>query len=156
MNDSQSLARLLALDADSADWNSVDLAAILEHQLRAPLEADLARSAPGKKRTLAELTHTTTRPITTFADLFADPAPPVDLLIFVKDFAKSARLAKTGPLPEEVATALYYAAIAKALVCHKTKITNMTVDALRDGLNWALRQPWISGPLREILAEVNL
>jgi hypothetical protein len=53
-------------------------------------------------------------------------------------------------LPHEIATALYFAAIAKALASHQTRITNMSDQTLQDGLNWAVKQPWITGAFREL------
>lgn len=51
-----------------------------------------------------------------FGDLLSHPNPPEELLKATKDFAKTCRLGPHKTLPPEIASALYYASIAAALV----------------------------------------
>ena len=51
-----------------------------------------------------------------FGDLLHHPNPPLELLRLTKDFAKACRLSRSGPLPREIATLLYFASIIVAWV----------------------------------------
>ena len=143
----QSLARLLHLELDNSEWNPQELSAILEHQMRAPLVGDLGRSAPGQMRTVAELTQAGNG-ARTFGELLAHESPSAALLYLIKDFAKSSRVERDGALPAKVATALYYAAIVAARVRLNERISELDDVALRQGIEWALREPWIGQPIR--------
>lgn len=120
-------------------WESADLGEILRHQLDTALSSVLGRSGAGPGPAPA-----------TVGALLADPAPPVALLWGMKAFAKSADARPDGPLPREVATALYYAAILAALVGGGERITELDDAALRVGTEWALRQPWLAAELRPL------
>lgn len=149
--DGSLMARMMDLDLEGPSlWDARDLEAVLEHQLAAPLETDLAGARPGFAGWLAGLNAALRPPVATFADLFSHPAPPVELLELVKDFAKRRRSDPDGPLPEDIATVLYLAAIAAALVRRGARITRLSGDGLRHGLEWSLRQPWLDPRLRDL------
>jgi len=61
-------------------------------------------------------------------------------------------------LPDEVATALYYAAIAAALIRCEERITDLDDASLRHGFQWGVEQPWgdeaVKSVLREALASI--
>src|SRR4051795_11531353 len=101
-------------------WPSADLGEILRHQLDAPLSSVL----PGQPDAVR------------VGELLNDPTPQVELLRDLKTFAKSADTRPDGPLPREVATALYYAAILAALVRGGDRITELDDAALRVGTEW--------------------
>ena len=141
------LAGLLQVE-DEALWTARDLAAILAHQLAAPLETDLGRReaiSPGR-RDAPDVWPA----IRTFGELFDHPSPPVELLERTKRFAKTARSQPDGPLPDEVATVLYLAAIATARRKCGRSISQLDEAALRHALEWALAQPWLAASLREL------
>src|SRR5262249_34840287 len=96
-----------------------------------------------------------------FAGLLSQPAPPVPLLELVKDFAKKSEEKRkgaaaqnpaegAGPLPANVATVLYYASIIAARVKCGVRISKWDDARLRQGAQWALEQPWVDEPLREL------
>ena len=127
-----------------ASWNATELGPILEHQLDAPLDVDLgamvqeAGNHPdfGNERGRAE--------IRTFRQLLLHPQPPVELLNLVKQFAKGCRSQPDGPLPHEVATVLYLAAIAAARRnCHQ-RISTLDDAAWQRAVDWALAQSWLN------------
>ena len=134
-------------------WRDEELGAILKHQLTAPLQVDLINLERGlaiKVRTLAESQGLTLK---SFGDLLAHPNPPVELLKITKDFAKACRLSPHSPVPREVASVLYFASIAAALVRCRRRISGLSNDALAEGLHWVLARPWLDVPTRELVEE---
>jgi hypothetical protein len=152
--DPQSLTQMMSLDADGEGlWGPDELGAILEHQLAAPLECDLVGLDGGLAQWLAELNSCGDRPLRTFADLLYHPSPPPKLLELTKQFAKSRRNHPHSPLPDEVATVLYFLSIVAAMTRCGRRITRMDDSSLIYGLRWALRQPWLGDSARAILQE---
>jgi len=157
------LATLFALaQTDAQTWSKSELAAILRHQLRAPLEADLATvvstqadadggAADVSSRPAAELRLSADRGIRTFADLLSHPKPPLELVRLMKDYAKVAR--HDGSLPLEVATLLYYASLSLARLRCGQSITDLDDAALRSGLEWGVRRSWADDLVRSIFEE---
>ena len=146
------LSWLMALDGEvGRGWSEKELGDILRHQLRAPLLFDLGKLSPAGEVELRHFAQAGGR-IENFGDLLHHPAPPVELLSLVKEFGKSGRTGATG-LPQEIATVLYYASIAAALVHHGRRITRMDDKPLRDGLKWAADQPWVDDATRRVLRE---
>jgi hypothetical protein len=86
-----------------------------------------------------------------FSDLFHHPAPPLELLELVKDFAKANLDHPESGLPDEIASALYYTSIASALVKLDKRITRLPDADLRRGLTWAREQGWLDGATRDLL-----
>jgi len=157
-SDPQSLTQMMSLDAgDEKLWSPEELGAILEHQLSAPLECDLGRLDSGLARRLREVNSAAhpegTRPLKSFRDLLSHPSPPLKLLELTKQFAKACRNNPHGPLPDEIATVLYFSSIAVAMTRCGQRITKMDDRSLEFSLNWALRQPWLDEASRGILQE---
>ncbi len=150
--DTKKLAKLLSpQDSTATLYEGADLAVILRHQLDAPIAEELSLPICGAEDRSTPMENLDPS-LKTFGDLLTHPYPPVDLLKRAKDFAKSCR-ANPNLLPLEVATLLYYAAIAAAQVRHHQKITDMDDPALRMGLNWAIAQPWLDGSLRPMFQD---
>ena len=78
-----------------------------------------------------------------FADLFHHPAPPIELLELVKDFAKANLDHPESGLPGEIAAALYYTSIAAALVRLDARISQLPDADLQRGLRWTMEQAWL-------------
>jgi hypothetical protein len=153
--DQHQLATLLDLRGDDADrlWRDEELGAILRHQMSAPLQVDLINLERGlavKVRNLAESQGLTLK---SFGDLLAHPNPPVELLKVTKDFAKACRLSPHGPLPREIASVLYFASIAAAMVRCRRRITGLSDADLADGLRWTLARPWLDAPTHALIEE---
>ncbi len=150
------LAELLDVSKEAPAWAAADLAEIFDHQLRAPLGFDLERWSQPDPDTTALLRHLTQspgQPLETFGDLFRHPQPPVELLRLTKDFAKTSDSRDDAALPSEIATVLYFAAIVAARVRRGTLISQLSDDAVRQGAEWAARQPWIDGATRALFEE---
>lgn len=145
-SDPTALAELFNLSRDDAPlpWNNADLAAMLRHQLHQPL---------GPSPTGEDDGHAT-RP---HLDLFTQADPPLDRLVQVKNAAKA--VPKTSKdadnrLPRDVATVVYYAALAAARLHHPGQpITRLDDEAFRVGLDWALQLPWLDPALRPLFSQ---
>src|SRR5438067_9323601 len=142
------LACLLDLtDTVTLPWRAQELSAILEHQLSAPIESDLAQEAAIDKGSALGVN------TWTFGDLFHHPAPPIELLRSVKDFAKANRNHPASALPNEIATLLYFASIAVARTRCGRRITSLSETEIRAGLAWALAQDWVDSRTKSLFRE---
>jgi hypothetical protein len=132
-----SLARMIDLeDSTTREWRDAEVEAMLRHQLNAPVATELKLSPAARD----ELTRA---PITSFADLLTKSDAPLWALEETKQFAKSNLSQIDGPL-KGIATLLYYASIAAALVHQATRISDLNDQQLGDGFAWAMNQPWLS------------
>jgi hypothetical protein len=148
------LAALMATGEERAKlWRPDELAAMLRHQMSAPMLVDLgsfdARTAT-KLRTLSEAQGLLLK---SFSDLFHHPAPPIELLELVKNFAKSNLDHPESGLPGEIASALYYTSIASALVHLDSRISQLPDSDLRRGLHWTEEQAWLDEKTKGLLAQ---
>src|SRR6185369_11258222 len=89
----------------------------------------------------------------TFGELFGASDPPVEVLRIVKDYSKQAISIPDGPIPEELGAVLYYAGICCALLRRGERISSLDPQALGQGLDWALSQPWLNDTLRALFQE---
>jgi hypothetical protein len=134
--DPRALASVFRIDAKPTDlWKPDELRSIFLHQLAAPLDGDLGAASTQ-----------------TFGQLLRDERPPLALLRSVKDFAKRSRNSES-PLPEDVATALYFAAIAAALLRHGERISDLDDKGLARGFGWGVAQPWVDDDTKRLFAE---
>jgi hypothetical protein len=137
--------QLLALaNQTECTWLADDLAQIWRHQLQVPLEVELAEAFPGFSPSNYDLPMPRT-----FAELLKHPAPPMDLLVLVKNLAK-VRRGQAG-FPSEIATALYHAAIAIGVARHGQRMTELDDAALAHGFQWTLRQSWLDESTRGVV-----
>ena len=137
--------------SDGAEVDPVTLAEALRSRLFAPLLFDGLE--PGILDHVHKAESNSGRPITTLAELFTHPQPPVELLNLTKQFARSCLCSADGLVPRQVAYLLYYASIAAALVHHKKPITTLDQDELRNGLRWAAEQAWCDEAIRLVLGD---
>lgn len=173
--DPHRLADLIDLDPQpERPSGPADLAGLLRFQLAAPLEADLERLGPGLCHRMAAKAAAGSRrppgkgsdraagpvdaggvqPFNTFADLLAHPEPPLELLDLVKQFAKRSRQDAGGHLPTEIAAVLYSVSIGVALLRRGTRISGLSADELRSGIEWARAQTWARPALGDLLDQI--
>jgi len=152
----QKLAHLLASGGEpSRLWQPEELAAIFRHQLAAPMLVDLGTLEATTAARLRTLTEAQGLLLKSFGDLFHHPAPALELLELVKQFAKANIEHPESGLPGEIASALYYISIAAALVRLNQRITQLPDAELARGLQWTLDQPWLDAATRELLASAR-
>lgn len=148
------LARLLQMsEGHQPLWTSQELAAICRHQLSAPIEYDLRSLSSDAARKTRFVSAAQGLLLRSFADLFSHPQPPLELLELTKEFAKGHRNQPESPLPVEVSTLLYYASVAAALLRCRQRISGLTDQALREGLEWAAALDWVEEPIHQLFAE---
>jgi hypothetical protein len=100
MTDLTRLARLLDSTVDDRElWRPEEFGAILRHQFKVPLCADLGGLDPRLGEKLEGLRTPDGRPLATFGDLLHHPVPPMALLELVKEFAKKSGRPGRGHVP---------------------------------------------------------
>ena len=152
-SDPRRLAELLDVsDTPTVQWRQGDFASVLRHQLAAPLATDLGpitpEAAPDESPGGTNVRH-----LSTFHDLLLAADPPLELLQRAKTFAKAHRTPTDGGLPPELAAYLYYACIAAALVRRRTRISQLTDEALLEGFAWCCSQVWGDVALAHLFEE---
>ena len=150
----QSLARMMDLDhKEQLLWKPEELGAILQHQLAAPIDFDFSYHGNMAQHSVEKFSSADGAPIKTFRDLFEHPHPPVELLELTKQFAKRCRNSRDGPLPDEIATIIYFLSIVSATTKCRRRISKLDDQSLRYALKWALAQPWLDKSTRDLLEE---
>ena len=148
------LASLMASGGERARlWRPEELAAIYRHQMSAPMAVDLGAFDARTARRIRSLSDAQGLLLKSFGDLFHHPAPLIELLELVKEFAKANVDHPESGLPGEIAAALYYTSIAAALVRLDTRITQLPDADLQTGLRHTLAQSWLDERTRELLAQ---
>jgi hypothetical protein len=148
------LATLMATGEERAKlWRPDELAAIFRHQMSAPMLVDLGTFDLRTATRLRTLSEAQGLLLKSFADLFHHPAPLIELLELVKDFAKANMDHPESGLPDEIATMLYYTSIAAALVRLDARISQLPDADLLRGLRWTMEQAWLDEKTKELLAK---
>lgn len=142
-------ARLCTSPSSSAGWSAADWSDILSHQLAAPLLFDLEQLSPTDREVLRDCTIAGACPAS-FGQILTHAAPPVGLLVLIKDYAKGCDQDADGALPSEVASALYYAAIFAARVRRGVSISSLDDAALVRAARWGTQAEWIVPELKEL------
>lgn len=135
--------------ADTPLWQDDELEAIFRHQLQTPLDLELREFDPITTNQLMKDSSGCWPK--TFAELFAQSEPRIELLELTKRYAKSCAASKTGNLPPDVAGVLYVCCIAAAMYRRAQRITTWNDEALCDKLRWAGERSWINEPIRTLL-----
>jgi hypothetical protein len=110
----------------------------MRHQLDSPLALDLPGAQPGDG---------------TFSQLLFAARPRRELLLRVKQFAKSA----AERLPREIAMAIYLCALAAARLRlgPGERISTLSDDLFARGIKWALEQEWLDEGSRQLLSDTS-
>ncbi len=150
------LAELMATGWEGARlWRPEELAAIFRHQMSAPMLVDLGSFDAATASRLKTLSDAQGLVLKSFTDLFHHPAPPLELLQLVKNFAKANIDHPDSGLPGEIASALYYSSIASALVHLDARISQLPDAELLRGFRWLEEQPWLDEKTKSLLAEAK-
>ena len=154
----EKLARLLgiALDFDSEEGNDVSpkttaelLNARLEGML--PLDTTVVEELPA---ILGRL-HKDLMPHgeKTLGEALIDSQSNLGTIKKIRRYAKKMASRKGTGTERAVAVAIYYAAIANALLFHNVKITTHSYELLKASFNKLIGKPWMSAELARLFAE---
>ncbi len=156
--DPQAVARLMAIEPDHDPvWDGMDAAYIYEHQLNSPLLPDLQMCETvhmrqidcGVDQAVNEAGLTSKQ---TYADVIFASDVSLPLLQTIKELAKRWRNAEGVMYPRDVASGLYYVAVACALVKRNEAISSFDLATIREGLVWLQEQNWGHAPTDALVA----
>jgi len=123
-------------------WGEHEYESILQHQLSVELDVVESTGPVSGPNPTHELPgQAPTSPAITIGQALFDRST-LRQLIAIKDFAKANASHPDSALPHDVAEALYFIAIAAALVQHNETITRLANQNLLAGLRWAASRPW--------------
>ena len=118
-----------------------------------PLDVGLAHMLPDILTIVCEKL----RPFTgcSFGVLLLDPQTDLSVVEIIKDLhKKQAQSPPAGPR-QDVATAVYYAAIASALVHHAVKITKLPYESLDRSFAELAGSDWLPADLRQLFGAAH-
>jgi hypothetical protein len=82
-----------------------------------------------------------------------DPKTSVAVLRDIKQYAKARGSLATSEREKDVFLAIYFGAIAAALVCHKERITGHTGQDLTRFFRFFAKAAWVPSPLGDLFAK---
>jgi len=157
---SEQLARLLSIGSYiSEDKNQVDQeqkkAELLRDWLatKLPIEEVMVESLPTIIRRVCQELH----PLAgePFGNLLQDPETNITTIRRIKDYSKKLTTAAESEIEYDAAGAIYYAAIAGALVFHNKKITKFPYGELRDSFSVLMKNSWLTPDLAQLFIEAR-
>ena len=153
----EQLAKIINLDEATPDaWSEEDLAAMLRHQLEAPLQFDLSsvemtgRQAKSRDETL---TGAAKERIKSFEDLLFHQEPPLELLKLSKEFFKRRLRQCKKDSPEWNVAYLFYLLSILAAGDRIEQISALTPSELRKAIDWALERKGIEDKTKRLICQ---
>ena len=87
--------------------------------------------------------------------LVQDPATDISLILRIKQYSREFSATSESEDDREVATAIYYAAIANALAFHDSKISKFSYEKLEKAFRRLAKEKWISSELRVLFSDAH-
>jgi hypothetical protein len=91
----------------------------------------------------------------TLVELLLDPRTDLGLLRAIKECCKRLSSSLESKAEAAIATTLYYAAMASALVYHDKKITQHSYDVLEAACALLIGKPWMDRELAELFSRAR-
>jgi hypothetical protein len=135
-------------------WDERELGEVLEHQMAAPVVADLQTLDNVVALQAAQLCSAARPVILSYRDLFEHPAPPERVLRFVSRFAREQLGAAEPQLPARIARLLYFASAAAARVRLRCAISPLSCEELQAGLQRLAAEPCLDERTRGLLQKL--
>lgn len=88
-------------------------------------------------------------------DVLLDRKCDMDILLAIKDCAKKLSQASISEAKKAIATTIYYAAIAGALLYHDEKITGYTYRRLARSLSKLIDKKWMTAELAQMFEQAR-
>jgi len=140
--------------SETVPWSASELAAMLEHQLAAPLMAEVDRLAELNECPRAEVAKLISESkCKTFGDVLREKSPEPELLRMVKDFAKAV-MSEPDTLPRDVARILYVASIlAGTRVQGGKPLTTLSEASIEREARRCLSFGWLPVAVRKLIRD---
>jgi hypothetical protein len=157
----EKLARLLNIGSDIGETNNVinseeKKAELLHDWLSAtlPLDAVLLESLPIILRRLYRQLqpHLGER----FGKVLKNPQTDILVIRKIKDYSKKFVTSARSEAEHDAATAIYFAAIASALLFHDIKITKFSYKTLDESFAKLIDEKWINADIAELFSLARL
>jgi hypothetical protein len=147
------LARMFGVNENQTEqWNRADKAAMLQHQLGAPIDEDLCGEEPTAESYVVKAAMA--RGIRTLRDLLMAKDPPPGVLRLAKDFFKTHAGSRDRTPEQELAFLLYISVILVAQSRGEV-ISKLKPKALSDAAKWAVGLDWLDPELRAVLKQMS-
>jgi hypothetical protein len=91
----------------------------------------------------------------TLVEVLLGPRTDLGLLRAIKECCKRLSSGLESKAEAAIATTLYYAAVASALVYHNKKITQHSWDALDEAYRLLMDKPWMDPELAELFSRAR-
>jgi len=88
-------------------------------------------------------------------ELLLDPSSELDLYRTIKDYSKKIYQTTVSKGESSIVAAVYYAAIAGALVNHDTKVSDHSWQTLEDAFGELLAKVWMIPEIRDLLKKAR-
>jgi hypothetical protein len=88
-------------------------------------------------------------------NLFLDPKSDLAVIKTLKEYGKELVRCADSEIQKAVATTIYYAAIASALVFHRTKVTQHSYGKLQKAYEDLEQKKWIPSDLKDLLKKAK-
>jgi hypothetical protein len=86
-------------------------------------------------------------------NLLVDPGTDIELIKKIKEYGKSLSQSTKVDVEHDISNAIYYAAIAHALIYHDLKITKFTYEEIAKSLSIFSKTDWVSTDLLELFVK---
>jgi len=124
---------------------------VLESKL--PVNPALLESLPPVLRALSEELKSVSG--LSLEDLLQDSRTKIAIVRRIKDFAKELGNSAKDKIERDVALAVYFAAIAGALVCHNVRISQYSYEQLAQSFEALTQHDWITPGLATLYEEAR-
>ena len=157
-SDPERLASLLGIGIPTAstehDRRTSHTAQLLVEMLagRLPVSVPSVASGDSTTRSARETSACLGPPI---GDLLFGPSTELPTLRIVKEYGKQLARAATVPTQQAAATAIYYGAIAAALVWHHRALTHHSGPELENAFGMLEAKPWMEPRLKALLGQAR-
>ena len=156
--DSERLARLLAVGMESDKQEHVPPGQGNEALLRARLAGPLLNAhAVDDLQAISGRLRQELLPLAgkALGEVLLDETTDVDVLVKIKNFGKKLASRKASEAEHAVATAIYFAAIASALLFHDRKISSYTYPSLAEDFAALMDTQWMTSELARHFAKAR-
>lgn len=156
-SDSKAVSRLLDISAGSSNfWTDTELGTMLDHQLDSTIVSVIGASDPVSSLACHQVLRRFENEQLTFRQLFTHPQPNAELLLAVKQFAKSSIVSVDQPLPRPIALLLYNLSIAQSAAVHGRTVSSIEISEILKTLAWLETQDWLQAQVKAWIAQCRI